>query len=109
VSAIASDVAFAVSIETEWGDHVAADREIASRIPGRLSRRETLQAPETRQPGLGHHGRERRAATVDDAKAYTKPWTVTEAVRLQLDTELLEFICNENNRDLEHLPGESLK
>ena len=21
------------------------------------------------------------------------------------DTELLEFICNENNRDLDHLPG----
>jgi len=21
------------------------------------------------------------------------------------DTELMEFICNENNRDLEHLPG----
>jgi hypothetical protein len=47
--------------------------------------------------------------TIDDAKAYTKPWTVTEAVQLRLDTELLEFICNENNRDLEHLSGRSLK
>ncbi len=43
--------------------------------------------------------------TIDDPKAYTKPWIVTEEVRLSTNTELLEFICNENNRDLEHLPG----
>jgi hypothetical protein len=43
--------------------------------------------------------------TIDDPKAYSKPWTVTEQVHLLPDTELLEFICNENNRDLSHLPG----
>jgi len=43
--------------------------------------------------------------TIDDPKAYTRPWTVTEEVRLLPDAELMEFICNENNRDLEHLPG----
>ena len=43
--------------------------------------------------------------TIDDPKAYTKPWTVTEEVHLLPDTELMEFICNENNRDVEHLPG----
>jgi hypothetical protein len=43
--------------------------------------------------------------TIDDPKAYTKPWTVTEPVKLLTDTELMEFVCNENNRDLEHLPG----
>ena len=42
---------------------------------------------------------------IDDPKAYTKPWTVTEPVRLVPDGELMEFICNENNRDVEHLPG----
>ncbi len=47
--------------------------------------------------------------TIDDPKAYTKPWTVTEQVRLLPDTELMEAICNENNRDLEHLPGDSLR
>ena len=47
--------------------------------------------------------------TLDDPKAYTRPWTVTETVHLLPDTELLEFICNENNRDLEHLPGKSLQ
>lgn len=43
--------------------------------------------------------------TIDDPKAYTKPWTVTEDVHLLPDSELLEFICNENNRDVGHLPG----
>jgi hypothetical protein len=40
-----------------------------------------------------------------DPKAYTKPWTVTEQVFLQPDADLMEFICNENNRDLPHLPS----
>jgi hypothetical protein len=43
--------------------------------------------------------------TIDDPKAYTKAWTVTEPVHLLPDTDLLEFICNENNRDVEHMPG----
>jgi hypothetical protein len=47
--------------------------------------------------------------TIDDPKAYTKPWTVTEHVRLLTDTELMEAICNENNLDLEHLPGDNLQ
>ena len=46
--------------------------------------------------------------TIDDPKAYTKPWTVTEQMRLLPDTDLMEAICNENNRDLEHLPGGGL-
>jgi len=43
--------------------------------------------------------------TIDDPKAYTRPWTVTEPAKLSAAVELMEFICNENNRDLEHLPG----
>jgi hypothetical protein len=44
--------------------------------------------------------------TIDDPKAYTRPWTVTQEVHLLPDSELLEFICNENNRDVAHLPGQ---
>lgn len=44
--------------------------------------------------------------TIDDPKAYAQPWTVVEPVHLLPDTELLEFICNENNRDVSHLPGQ---
>jgi hypothetical protein len=43
--------------------------------------------------------------TVDDPKAYTQPWTVTEPFMLLADTELLEYVCNENNKDLKHLVG----
>jgi hypothetical protein len=43
--------------------------------------------------------------TVDDPKAYTKPWTVTEPFKLLADTDLLEYVCNENNKDLQHLVG----
>jgi len=46
--------------------------------------------------------------TIDDPKAYTRPWTVTLPVTLQSGTELFENVC-ENNRDLEHLPGAPLR
>ncbi len=40
--------------------------------------------------------------TVDDPKAYTKPWTVTLTQRLMPDDELIEFICQENERSSAH-------
>ena len=36
--------------------------------------------------------------TVDDSKAYTKPWTVRVNQEIMPDTELIEFICEENQR-----------
>jgi hypothetical protein len=41
--------------------------------------------------------------TVDDPKAYTKPWTVKVTHRIVLNTELIEFVCNENEKDAVHL------
>jgi hypothetical protein len=41
--------------------------------------------------------------TVDDPKAYTKPWTVTLHQVIKLDTDLLDFICAENEKDASHL------
>jgi hypothetical protein len=43
--------------------------------------------------------------TIDDSKAYTKPWTIHENPELQADTELIEYICEENNRDVGHFVG----
>ena len=43
--------------------------------------------------------------TVDDPKAYTKPFTITEPFKLLPDTDLLEYVCGENNKDLKHLVG----
>jgi hypothetical protein len=43
--------------------------------------------------------------TIDDPRAYLRPWTVREELRLVPDGELLEFVCTENNKDVEHLVG----
>jgi hypothetical protein len=43
--------------------------------------------------------------TIDDPKAYTKLWTVNENAALLPDSELLEYICSENNKDIPHLTG----
>jgi hypothetical protein len=40
--------------------------------------------------------------TVDDPKAYTRPWSVTLTQRLMPDDDLIEFICNENERSSSH-------
>jgi hypothetical protein len=41
--------------------------------------------------------------TVDDPKAYTKPWTVMLHQIIKLDTDLLDYICQEGERDVQHL------
>jgi len=41
--------------------------------------------------------------TLDDPKAYTKPWTVRIDQRLIVDQELIEFICNENQTFRQHV------
>jgi hypothetical protein len=43
--------------------------------------------------------------TVDDPKAYTKPWTVKVHHRIMLNTELIEFVCLENEKDAVHFRG----
>ena len=40
--------------------------------------------------------------TIEDPKAYTKPWTVKFHHRIMLDTDLIEFICGENEQDAAH-------
>ena len=41
--------------------------------------------------------------TFDDPKAYTKPWKAYLHPELAPDTELIEFVCEENERDVRHL------
>jgi Domain of unknown function (DUF3471) len=43
--------------------------------------------------------------TMDDPKAYTRPFTVRFTQDLVADGELIEFICNENERSSDHLVG----
>ena len=54
-----------------------------------------------RRPDFGHLETEN---TIDDPKAYTKPWSFTTHPSM-LKGELMEYICQENNRDVEHLVG----
>ena len=42
--------------------------------------------------------------TIDDPKVYTKPWDVTLPLALYPDAELLEYICNENNKYFNLVP-----
>ena len=40
--------------------------------------------------------------TVEDPKSYTKPFTVRVNQRILLDSELIEFVCNENEKSSLH-------
>jgi hypothetical protein len=41
--------------------------------------------------------------TIEDPKAYTRPFTVRVNWRLYPDGSLYEFICNENEQSSQHL------
>jgi len=41
--------------------------------------------------------------TFDDPKYYNKPFTVKTTHLLQADTDILEYVCNENERDRPHM------
>jgi hypothetical protein len=52
-----------------------------------------------RRPDFGHLEIQ---VTVDDPKAYTKPWTVTLKQRIVVDTDLIDEICLENEQFFKH-------
>ena len=55
-----------------------------------------------RRVDFGHMNLE---VTMDDPKAYTKPWTMLISLQLMADTELIEDVC-ENEKDAAHqVPG----
>ncbi len=49
------------------------------------------------------YGRLEIAYTIDDPVYYTEPWDATVSLTLYPDTELIEFICQENERDSRHI------
>jgi hypothetical protein len=53
-----------------------------------------------RRPDFGHLEIQ---VTVDDPKAYTRPWTVTLTQRIAVDTELIDEVCLEGEQSLKHL------
>jgi len=59
-----------------------------------------------RRPDLGHLDFD---ATIDDPGAYTKPFTMHGHSTLQIGTDLMEYICNENNLDVSHIVGKDTR
>jgi hypothetical protein len=39
--------------------------------------------------------------TIDDPKTYTKPWDSVRTWTLRPDWEIMEYSCEENNKDLQ--------
>jgi hypothetical protein len=67
-----------------WLDIIGTPRTDAARITERF-RRPT-------------YGRMEIDITIDDPKAYTRPWAVRVNQQIMPDEELIEFICLENQR-----------
>ena len=74
-----------------WLDNAAHVHSEALRVTERFHRRD-----------FGHIDIQ---ITIDDPKTYLRPWTVTEELHLVPDSELIEFVCVENNKDVGHLVG----
>ena len=45
--------------------------------------------------------------TFTDPAVYARPWTVAVRAELEPDTELLEWVCNENGTSVEHWVGKA--
>jgi hypothetical protein len=54
------------------------------------------------RPDFGHLNIE---VTVDDPKAYTRPWTVTLRQQIIVDTEIIDEICLENEKTMRRIQG----
>ena len=52
------------------------------------------------RPDFGHLDID---VTINDPKAYTKPWTVSVHQHILADTDIIEFVCQENEQDAPHL------
>ena len=76
-----------------WLDDFGHPHTEALRITERLHRRD-----------FGHMEIVRTAV---DPGALVEPWTVPVKLELYADTEPLEYVCNENERDAEHLVGKA--
>jgi hypothetical protein len=55
-----------------------------------------------RRPDFGHLEIE---ITIDDPGAYAKPWKITRASELDAGDDIGEYVCTENEKDVEHMVG----
>jgi hypothetical protein len=76
-----------------WLDHDGHPHTEALRMTERYHRRD-----------FGHLELE---VTLSDPGAYAKPWTVAVRAELAADTEMIEWVCNENGRGVQHWVGKA--
>jgi hypothetical protein len=74
-----------------WLDHNGSPMTDAAKLTERIRR--------------VNYGRLEIELTVDDPKAYTAPWTVKLNQDIVLDTELIDYACLENEKDIPNLVG----
>lgn len=74
-----------------WADYDGSPLTSAAKITERF-----------RRPNFGSMELE---MTVDDSKAYTRPWTAKINLELQLNSDLLEYVCLEGEKDSKHMVG----
>ena len=70
-------------------DGIGHPRSEATRITERIRRRD-----------FGHMEID---VTIDDPRSYTQPFSVRYTQTLMPDTDILEYICAENEKDRAHL------
>ena len=75
--------------DDQWLDAAGSPLTNAARVTERF-----------RRPDFG---RLQIEITVDDPKAYTRPWTVSVNLAAVVDTEMLDAACLENEKDVPHL------
>jgi hypothetical protein len=77
--------------DRSWLDGMGHPRSEATRITERMRRRD-----------FGHMEVD---VTIDDPRSYTKPFSIRYTQTLVPDTDILEYICTENEKDRAHLPS----
>ena len=79
--------------ETSWLDFGGHPHSEALRTTERLTRK--------------NFGRLDVEVRFDDPKIVTRPFTVPVHAEIVTDTEMLEYVCTENQKDVEHLVGKA--
>ena len=74
-----------------WMDHAGSPLTEAARITERFRR--------------VNYGNMEIEVTVNDPKAYTRPWTAKVQQFLAINTDLIDYICLENEKDVNHMVG----
>lgn len=78
--------------DRSWLDGIGHARSEATRITERI-----------RRPDFGHLEVD---VTIDDPRTYTRPFSIRYTQTLVPDTDILESICGENEKDRAHLIGQ---